>query len=105
MTVTAHRVTPQTYDMASTETLPLAFDLSPVLALGETVSSPSCVLTDLTTGRPHAAGLSGSPSLATSTVTQTVTALQPGHRYRLTLSFTVAAGKVRTVELIIECPF
>lgn len=96
---------PATFQMTSYETLPLAFLTTPLLVGAETPSSPSCVLTDLSTGQLYAAGLSGSPSVSSNTITQTVTALRAGHRYRLAVSFTAAAGKIWTLELLIECVF
>jgi hypothetical protein len=98
-------VSPATFQMASTETLPLAFNTAALLSGAETPSSPSSVLTDLTTGSAYAAGLSGSPSVVSNTITQTVTALRAGRRYRLAVTFQAAAGKVWTMELLIECLF
>lgn len=89
--------------MASTETLPLQFDCSPLLANGETPSAPSCVLLDLNTGHTYAAGIAASPSVSTVYVTQTVTGLVAGHSYRLLVTFTAAAGKVWTMMLSIYC--
>lgn len=98
-------VIPATFQMASTETLPLAFDTTPLLASMETPSSPTSILTDLTTGSAYSAGLSNSPTVSSNVITQRVTALQPRHRYRLAVSFQAASGKVWTMELLIECLF
>lgn len=98
-------VSPASFQMASSETLPLAFDTTPLLVDEEAPTSPSCVLTDLSDGRAYSAGLTGSPTIAGNTITQTVTALKARHRYRLAVSFTAAAGKVWTMELEITVPF
>ena len=90
--------------MRSTETLPLVFDATNLLAAGETPSSPYALLTDLYTKEVYAAGLSGNPTVSGDDITQTVTGLQPGRNYRLAITFTAAAGKIWTMILNLECP-
>lgn len=103
--MTTLAVVPASWEMASTETLPLGFTTTPLLGAGETPSSPSVLLVDLYSGQPHAGGLSGSPSVSGNVITQTVTKLQAQHQYRLLVTFTAAAGKVWTMELILDCVF
>ena len=98
-------VTPPTREMASTETLPLAFDFGPLLLAGESLSLPVVTLTDLATNAVYAAGLQGAAAVVGTTVQQTITALQAAHRYRLSVTAQVAAGKVWTLELQIVCIF
>jgi hypothetical protein len=98
-------VTPPTREMASTETLPIAMDFGPLLLAGEALSAPAVALTDLATNTAYAAGLTGNAQVVGTTVQQTVTALQPGHRYRLAATAQAASGKVWTLELQIACIF
>lgn len=98
---------PRTMDMGSAETLPLAIDFAAYLAGGETVNgsgAPTATLADLTDGSSTTGMLLGSPSVSGSKVTQTVTALRAGHRYRLEVVIRPVAGKVWAAELEINCP-
>lgn len=96
---------PSRAEIASTETVPLAFDMADLLAAGESVASPSVSLTNLITGASYASGLSGSASVSGTRILQSVTALVAGQRYRLVVTMTPAAGKTLSAELIIEVPF
>ena len=98
-------VYPPSIEMASSETLPIRMDTSNLLGVGESPTSPTAVLTNLSTGNSYAAGLSGNASVSGNYVTQTVTALTGGQQYRLAVSFTAASGKVWTMELSIICKF
>lgn len=96
---------PASFQMASTETLPLRFDCTNLLSGAEVPSAVTVTLTDLRERTLYPDGLSGSPSVSTVYITQTVTDLVPGRSYRLAISFTAAAGKIWTMELLVEVPF
>ena len=98
-------VSPSTFQMASSETLPLAFDCSALLGQGESVSSPTASLTRTIDGTSYPGGLSGAPSVSGSKITVTVTALEAGFSYRLVVGFTAAAGKVWAMDLTIGCVY
>jgi len=97
-------VCPDTFEMSSHETLPLAFDVANLLLAGETPSGPSATLTQIDTGQDYVSGHPGVPIIQGTQLIQTVTALQPGKRYRLIIQFTAAAGKVWAPSLNIDCP-
>lgn len=93
---------PPVLDVATVETLPLAFDVSALLAPGDSVASPAATLTDLTTGlalRAPAAIPSGTDVLVT------VSGLAAGHRYRLVVAFTAASLKVLATDVLLNCVF
>jgi hypothetical protein len=92
------------FQAGSTETLPLAVDISARLGSGETPTSPASELRDITTGTMYPAGLSGSASVNGSNILQSVTALQKGHRYLLVVSFT-AGGRRESVPLELQTVF
>lgn len=99
--------TPDTFEIARTEVLPLGVDMAALLASGESVSAPSATLTDLATGLDvTATGLMGNPSVAGTVVTTTITgALMVKDRtYRLAVNF-VAGGKHWSTETFILCVF
>lgn len=97
---------PGTYEMANSDVLPLAFDMAPLLEEGETASNPATVLTDIVSGETYEDGLSGSPTIdGDGVITQTVSELRGGRRYRLAVSCLTAAGKTKTAELRITCVF
>lgn len=100
---TTVHVAPAIVEVTSRETVPIAFDAAPLLLVGESVSLPTSVLTDLTTGLAAPLSLSGAPVAVASVVTQTVTGLTAGHDYRLSVGFTAAAGKVRDMLLFLRC--
>jgi len=95
---------PDTFEMSSFETLPLAFDIAGLLLVGETPSAPTSVLLQLDTGVDYAAGHPIQPSINGTQLIQTLTALQAGKRYRLVITFTAAAGKIWAPSLLIDCP-
>jgi len=97
-------VSPDSFEMASQETLPITFDAASLLLGGETISLASAELIQLDTGLDYAAGKLGPVAVAGSALTQTVTALVPRKRYRLIIQFTVAANKTWAPYLLIECP-
>jgi hypothetical protein len=97
-------VSPETFPMASQETLPLTFDATDQLLAGETISNPTAQLIQLDTGQDYAAGRQGAVVVAGALLTQTVTALVPRKRYRLVIRFEVALGKAWAPYLLIDCP-
>lgn len=96
---------PSRTEIASTETVPLTFEMADMLASGESVASPTTSLTNLITGASYSSGLSGSPAVSDTRILQSVTALVAGQRYRLVVTMTPSAGKTLSSELIIEVPF
>ena|SRR5215831_2033818 len=108
MTMTIARATisvcPDVFAMSSHETLPLAFDVSALLLVGETPTSPSALLIQLDTGLDYPAGRTGTPIIQGTQIIQTVTALQAGKHYRLVIEFNAAAGKIWAPSLLIDCP-
>lgn len=99
------QATPSPFPMASTETLPLALNVAPMMAAGETPSAPSVVLTNLATDTPYAAGLSGAADFDDLLLLITVTALVKGQAYRLAFTWTAATGKVWTQYVQLNCLF
>ena len=98
-------VQPPTFDMASSETLPLGFDVSNVVGLNDTVSAPTCTLTDVLTNTSYPAGLIGNASVNGNVITQVVTGLVPMHNYRLVVTWVGNTNKDPSVALTISCPF
>lgn len=96
--------TPASIQQASTETLSWPVDMTQYLGTGEAVSSPSATLTRLSDGTAYTGGV-GSVTAASSVVTVPLTALEAGQRYRLVVTFTAAAGKVKSTETLVWCPF
>lgn len=98
-------VSPNVFEMASQETLPLSFDATPILLEGETIAWAQATLTQIDNGVDYSsAGLIGPVAVAGSELTATVTSLMPRKRYRLIIQFEVAANKVWAPYLLIECP-
>ncbi len=98
---------PPRIEIATTETVPLDFDMADLLAAGETVQTPTTALYNLGTGISSSGGLSGSPSVVGTKIRQTVTGtgLTAKQTYRLIVSMTPTAGKTLSGELTIEVPF
>lgn len=105
--MSALTTSPDTFEIARSETLPLGVDMAALLLGGETIGSPAATLTDYSTGLDVTAdGISGSASTAGGVVTQTLlgSGLTAGRMYRLAVSF-VAGGKHWTTETLIRCVF
>jgi hypothetical protein len=95
--------TPATVEMASSETLPL--EISFAVNLGAaTIISATASLTDLASGAAYAAGL-GERTVGETSVTQPLTALGAGHRYRLVVTVTDSTGRVWSSETAVVVPF
>lgn len=104
MSCTAIQVQPDVFEMTSHETLPLTFDASDLLLVGEAITSATATLTRVDSGVSYAAGLLGTVAVAGTDLTATVTALQPRTSYRLMVSFQVAVNKIWAPYLLIDCP-
>lgn len=99
---------PGSITVLSGETLPISIDMTLLVNTGETPSTPTSALFDITSTSPGTSfptGLSGAPTIAGNVVTQKVTGLTAGHTYRLVLGFTAVAGKIWQAGVIITCPF
>ena len=99
---------PGSISVLSGEMLPISIDFELLVAAGQTPSAPTASLYDITNGSPGTlapGSLSGAASLVGTIVTQTVTALVAGHRYRLMLGLTAAAGVVWQAAVTLECPY
>ena len=97
-------VSPDTFQMASQETLPLAFDVADLLESGETPSDAVATLTQIDTGLDYVSGRPGTVEINGTQLTQVVTQLLPTKRYRLVIRFTVAPSKTWAPYLLLECP-
>ena len=97
-------VCPESLEMSSYETLPLAFDVADLLLVGETPTAATAQLIQIDTGMDYASGHPGSPIIQGTQLVQTVTGLQIGKRYRLVMQFQAAPGKIWAPSLLIECP-
>jgi hypothetical protein len=97
-------VCPDTFQMASQETLPLAFDIADLLLVGETPSAPSAQLIQIDTGLDYVDGHPGAVSINGTQLTQVVSQLTPEKRYRLVIRFSVGPSKVWAPYLLVECP-
>jgi hypothetical protein len=98
---------PDTLEVGSAETYPLAIDMSALLAGGENADSPVCTLIDLVDDTTYAAGIPVPPAATgTKLVTVVLTALVAGHRYRLiTTCQPNAVTKTVETATTIVCPF
>lgn len=103
--MTALSTSPSYFEMASTETLPLALSFVPLLEEGESIESAVVTLTNTLKRTDHSASLVGDPDISAGVVTQVVTALLPGQRYRLAATATISATKTWTVALELVCVF
>jgi len=98
-------VSPPSFVMQSSEELPLGFDATALLLSGQTVSSPTTVLTDLTTSTTIT--LANAPTVSGNIVTQVVVGSQltADHVYRLVVTFTAGTDTTWSMPLQISCPF
>lgn len=97
-------VCPDTFQMASQETLPLAFDVADLLESGEAIADPAATLVQIDTGLDYVAGHPGVVQVNGTQLTQVVTQLVPEKRYRLVIRFTVGPSKTWAPYLLVECP-
>jgi hypothetical protein len=102
---TALDTSPPVVTLSSGAVRVLTCDVTNALKSGETPASPTCTLTDLTTGSTYAAGLSGSASIAGNVISQKITSLVAGHRYRLVWTYVPVASSSDSLQTIIEVPF
>lgn len=89
----------------TTETRPWAIDFAPEMDVGDVVGATTATLTNLLTGANYPGGLSGSPSVVGTVVTQTVTALVAGVNYRLVLTANMGGAKTTATALLLNCPY
>ena len=94
---------PAGLEVLSGETVPIRIDFTQIVQTG--ASAPTSALHDITTSEPGTViTLSPAPTLTGVIVTQSVTGLTAGHKYRLTLGLT-ASGNVWQAGVILTCPF
>jgi hypothetical protein len=96
-------VYPEFFRMDSWEQLPLTFDCSSVVDVGQGISMASAQLIQLTTGRSYLGGLYGPVQVSGTDLTQIVYQLVPPNRYRLVMQFQTAPQTIWAPYLIIEC--
>jgi hypothetical protein len=97
---------PSTIEIGSAEVFPLGFDFARLLLVGESAGNPAATLVDLADGSTYAAGIVAGTVNGTGTVvTLALTSLQPGHRYRLTVTCVAALNKTLEAAVVINCPF
>lgn len=90
----------------TSEVRPWAVNLSLIMDPGDVASAPSATITDLLTGLDvSAACLSGEPTIAGTTITQTVFQLTAGRNYRLQLTANMGGTKQTSQPVLIRCPF
>jgi len=96
---------PSQVSQATSETLPWKFDVTKLLQVGDTVTSPTSVFTDLTIGSDIV--LPDLPAASGNVVTQIVngSVLTAGHQYRLVVSFVANAFTTWSVPLLLTVPF
>ncbi len=95
--------TPDTVEMASTETKTVTINFAAELGTA-TIVSTAATLKNLYTGVNHATGL-GTRTNTTTVVDQTLTALEAGAKYRLAVTVTDSIGEVTTSETTVICQF
>jgi hypothetical protein len=95
---------PAGFEMGTTETLPLGFDATKLLAVGQSVSAPFSVLKNIDSGKPVT--LADSPTVSGNVITQIVrgSALVALTKYALSVTFTAAANTTWTMVLVIYVP-
>lgn len=104
--MSASTTVPSNIIVNSGENLPIGIDFTPLIQAGQTPSTPTAAMQDITTADPGTPiNLGGSPSLAGNVVTQQINGLTAGHTYRLVLGLTAAGSVVWTAGLVIVCPF
>jgi hypothetical protein len=97
-------VYPEFFRMDSWEQLPLTFDCSSVVDVGQSIfPTASAQLIQLNIGRPYAGGLYGPVQQNGTDLTQIVYHLVPPNRYRLVMQFQTDAQTIWAPYLIIEC--
>jgi len=91
----------------STETRVYGINLINEMDPGDVLASATSSLTDLLTGVTMTGPpmLASAPSVLGTTITQVVTALVPGHNYRLMVSGSMGGAKVTSDSVPINCPY
>lgn len=103
--VNALSVLPRQTSMATSETLPMGFDTTPLLQELQAPVSASSVLTDLSDG-DAVVELLDTPTILDNEITQIVrgSELTATHQYQLAVTFVVDAATVWTMFLVIVVP-
>lgn len=102
---------PGSINVLSGETVPVSIDFALRVTTGQTPTTPTSALWDITginpgqQGTSYSAGMLGSSTVLGSVVTQVVHNLVPGRVYRLVLGCTPASGTLIQDALEIVCPF
>jgi len=89
----------------STEVRAWQIDMSPEMDPADVVGSATATLTNLLTGASYPGGLSGSPTVAGTAVTQVVTTLAPGTNYRLVITASMGGSKQTAASLLLSVPY
>jgi hypothetical protein len=89
----------------STENRPWAIDVSPEMDVGDVVGAVTSTLTDLLTGLTFPAGLSGSPTGSGTILTQAVSNLVAGRKYRLVITANMGGSKQTSTVLLLDVPY
>lgn len=93
-----------TLRMGPGEKLNVSISFANRLATGETLTgSATTTLTDQEESRTYTTGLSGSPSVATPAVIQTVQSLVSGHSYLLDILIGTSASQTLEGQVLIFC--
>lgn len=94
---------PPVFEMATSEKLPLGFDTTKLLGIGQSMSNPVCVMTDVTAGKTVT--LEG-PNIDGNVIVQDVlgSALVAQHIYQLAVSFDAEMDTTWTMILTIRVP-
>lgn len=109
MSNTELQTTPSTAELATTDSLPWAFDASvPLAQLGGTIVSATTRLTNVSTSGPNqgqtVAGPAATPSGSTINVTVSGSVLSKG-TWRLDVIFVTSGGASDTASLYITVPY
>lgn len=97
---------PGTITMLSGETLPIGIDFSLLVTAGQTPTTPTGVLYDITDASPGTVVTQGGAlTLSGNVVTKTLSGLVANRTYRLLLGLTAATGVVWQAGVTIVCPF
>lgn len=94
---------PQSLRIRVNEILALTLNTTNYLGAGESATVPVCTVTDLETGETVAAILSGVASVATPTISQTITGAGAvkGRQYLLEWKFSAGSNTWRPVTLLV----
>ncbi len=96
---------PGSVTIGSLEIVTLAFDMSPLLKQGDTVTGLDPILTREANDEDVSdTSIIGTPTVTGTTAKVTVGALDPETKYILTVSFVPNVGQKLSPYLVIDCP-